>query len=164
VRKRWPPRWLLSHRRSRGHWSDDVGREPTLSADGVSKRLCSELVDDCSAFLLAHLVDRLEQKHQSVPVWAWTNLLAHGTEQDLRGAQSVSGRRLIFDRQWHLARSYLAVEILALAQRCGPLADLQRDVLIPLELQLASRPEVARWSPRQWVTNVEAALNEHDRG
>ncbi len=71
----------------------------------------------------------------------------------------MSGRQLFFDRQWHQARSYLAVELLALAQRSAPLVELQQEVLVPLELELASRPEVAMWSPARWVTSVEAALN-----
>jgi len=144
--------------------AEPSGSERGWHADWLSKRLAGELVDDCRAYLLARLAERFDQNHQSVPVWAWTNLLAHGTEQDLRSERSVSGRQLFFDRQWHQARSYLAVEVLALAQRSSPLAELQRDVLVPLELELASRPEVSGWSPAQWVTRVEAALNEHVRG
>jgi hypothetical protein len=31
-------------------------------------------------------------------------------------------------------------------------------VLIPLELEIAARPDVAGWTPRQWVDLVEDAL------
>jgi hypothetical protein len=65
------------------------------------------------------------------------------------------------DDEWRAARSYLAVEVLNLAAEFGPLAELQRRVLVPLEQRLASRPEVAGWRPRQWVESVEAALDKH---
>ena len=38
------------------------------------------------------------------------------------------------------------------------LAELQSSVLIPLELEMAARPDVAGWTPRQWVNLVEDAL------
>ena len=38
------------------------------------------------------------------------------------------------------------------------LAELQSSVLIPLELEMAARPDVAGWTPRQWVDLVEDAL------
>jgi hypothetical protein len=42
------------------------------------------------------------------------------------------------------------------------LSDLQTTVLIPLELEMAARPEVSRWRPRQWVDTVDTAIcNQH---
>ena len=38
------------------------------------------------------------------------------------------------------------------------LTELQSSVLIPLELEMAARPDVAGWTPRQWVDLVEDAL------
>jgi hypothetical protein len=38
------------------------------------------------------------------------------------------------------------------------LTELQSSVLIPLELEMAARPDVAGWMPRQWVDLVEEAL------
>ena len=90
------------------------------------------------------------------------NLLAHGSEHDLRSKRAVARpRQVTSDDEWRAARSYLAVEVLNLAAEFGPLADLQRRVLVPLEQRLASRPEVARWRPCQWVWSVEAALDKH---
>lgn len=153
LRDRLPRKWL-HHRGGPGH---------DRYADPPSKRLTAELVDDCRAFFQAQLAEHFEQRHQSVPVWAWTNLLAHGSEQDLRSDQTLPEQQLAFDGQWHRARSYLAAELLALAGRSCPLVDLQRDVLVPLELDLASRPEVNGWSPPQWVSCVETAVYKHTR-
>ena len=45
--------------------------------------------------------------------------------------------------------------------RCT-LSDLQWNVLIPLELEMAVRPEVGRMTPTQWVEIVDTAIrNEH---
>lgn len=122
----------------------------------------AELIGDCEAFLVGHVAERIEGRAASVPAWAWMNLLAHGSEHDLCSERAiVRPRQLTSDDEWRAARSYLAVEVLNLAAEFGPLAELQRRVLVPLEQRLASRPEVAGWRPRQWVESVEAALDKH---
>ena len=104
----------------------------------------AELIGDCEAFLAGHVAERIEGRAASVPAWAWTNLLAHGSEHDLCSERAiVRPRQVTSGDEWHAARSYLAVEVLNLAAEFGPLADLQRSVLVPLEQRLASRPEVA---------------------
>jgi hypothetical protein len=42
----------------------------------------------------------------------------------------------------------------------GSLAEVQKVVLVPLELKLASSPEAADWKPGRWAMIVEAALTE----
>jgi hypothetical protein len=61
-------------------------------------------------------------------------------------------------RSWRIARSYLAYELLELTDDDETLAELQADVLVPLELEMAARAEVAEWSPRQWVDAVDVAI------
>jgi hypothetical protein len=51
--------------------------------------------------------------------------------------------------------------VLALAEKYGPLAEVQHSVLVPLELELASRSEVDWWSPGQWVFAVRKALGAY---
>jgi len=131
------------------------------STDGRG-RLCREGVGDCEAFLHGQLAERFEDRGVSVPTWAWTNLLAHGSEPDLRGdrcgswtnGQSVNG-------QWHRARAYLATEVLSVAQAHGPLVVVQERLLRPLELDLAASPTAALWAPSQWATHVGSALQAH---
>ena len=119
----------------------------------------SEVVADAEALLLGHLVDRLERRGDSVPVWAWTNLLAHGTLAELitESNRSRPGGAAAH-RQWRYARSYLAAEVLDYAKLSRSLADVQRVVLVPLELKLASSPAAADWRPSQWALAVECAL------
>ena len=73
-------------------------------------------------------------------MWAWTNLLAHGSRQDLC---SERRRFRVIGGQWREGRSFLVAELLDLADEFGPLTEIQRTVLVPLELELASCTEVA---------------------
>ena len=59
------------------------------------------------------------------------------------------------------SRSYLVAEVLDLTGAYDKLAHLQRQVLVPLELEFAAWPDVAGWEPPQWVASVEAALSRH---
>lgn len=120
-----------------------------------------ELVADVEAFLSGRLVEHIESRGDIVPAWAWTNLLAHGTIDDLRAdCKSPWLRRARTYCQWRQARSHLAAEVLSSAKQYGSLAEVQRVALVPLELQLASRAEVAYWASARWATVVEVTLAE----
>lgn len=89
-------------------------------------------------------------------MWAWTNLLAHGTEEQLRLRATSRG-----GSHWQRAQAYLATEILGSVDCCSSLAELQHEVLAPLELELAARGEVSSWDPQRWVAAVRSALPAH---
>lgn len=117
-----------------------------------------ELVADCEAFLTGRYVEHLLEAEAHVPAWAWTNLLAHGTEEQLRGSCASVGLDASGAEPWLLARRYLAGEVLDKANRHGPLLKVQAQVLVPLESDLASRPNMGSSRPSDWVTAVLAAL------
>jgi len=120
------------------------------------------LLEECEAFLAGTLAEYWDEKGFVVPVWAWTNLLAHGS-QGLIGDCVVRpnpSRRAV--RSWRVARAHLASEVLNLTAARFTLGQLQASVLVPLELELAARPEVSRWAPRQWIVEVDRAIrNQH---
>jgi len=116
----------------------------------------NRLAEECEAFLSGGLVEHIESRR--APVWTWTNLLAHGTEEELRAESFASS-----SDEWRKARAYLASSLLALASTCGPLEEIQKRVLIPLELELAARPEVEAWEPRGWASAVERAFEAYRR-
>lgn len=122
------------------------------------RSLGAELVADCEAFLLGRYADRLESLSIAVPVWAWTNLLAHADEHTLRAARLAADTGDRAADEWHAARGYLAAAVLDAAGSTGALAEVQWSALVPLEMDLARRPEVGGWSCRQWVDAVRAAL------
>jgi hypothetical protein len=113
------------------------------------------LVEECEAFLAGTYAELCESRGERVPVWAWMNLLAHGTEEQLRTnvVPHTSGSH------WHQARRFLAGELLD-ASTSGrvSLADLQRDVLVPIELDVLSCRGADQWQPGQLVSGLLDAL------
>ncbi len=122
----------------------------------------SILAMECGAFLDGTLAEYWDERGVDVPVWAWTNLLAHGSEQLIGECVSDAPRPRGSDRSWRIARSYLAYQMLQLVDARCTLPDLQWSVLIPLELEMAARPEFSRLTPARWMELVDTAIrNQH---
>lgn len=124
-------------------------------------RAAQELVAECEAVLCGRYASYLGERGRLVPVWAWTNVLAHGDEADLRRLVRSPGQFAQAPGRWAVACAYVAGEVLDLAERYGPLADVQAAILVPLEIDPARRTGTDPWYPRPWVTAVTAALDEH---
>jgi hypothetical protein len=125
-----------------------------------------QLVAECEAFLAGALADTLAQVDGRVPVWTWMNLLAHGSAADLRAACVPPPSPVLagLPGDWRSARTFLAGEVLDLVDTGQTtLAALQREILVPLELDLGSRQAAARWRPGDLVTAVLAALPERSQ-
>lgn len=115
---------------------------------------------ECEAYLNGTLAEFLEEQGTSVPVWTWTNLLAHGSESRIYESLHRPSMPRRTGRSWRIARSYLAYQVLDVACEDFTLEELQSTVLIPLELDLAAHAEVERWTPRRWVDTVDAAIRD----
>ena len=122
-----------------------------------------DLVAECEALLAGRYPEYLACHGHRIPAWAWTNPLAHAPEEQLRAMISARGDGLGSVSGWHHAFCYVAGEVLDLAERCEPLADLQATALVPLELDLISRPEAGFWRPGTWVAQVLAVLPDSQR-
>lgn len=124
----------------------------------------NQLIAESEAYLAGDLAELYQHRDGYVPVWAWTNLLAHGDEARLRRAyQAEQDRNIGVEQRWLAARSYVAGEVLALADQEGSLRLVQQQVLIDVELDLSMRSLVDDWSPEGWVGTVMAALDNHRR-
>lgn len=120
------------------------------------------LASECEAFLHGTLAEFWEQRGTAVPVWTWTNLLAHGSERQIRESLHGPSKQRRTGRSWRIARSYLAYQVLDLACEDCTLEEFQSVVLLPLELELAAHPEVELWTPRRWVETVDELIrNQH---
>jgi hypothetical protein len=120
------------------------------------------LASECEAYLHGTLAEFWEQRGTAVPVWAWTNLLAHGSESQLRESVHGQPKQRRTGRSWRIARSYLAYQVLDLTCEDCTLEEFQSTVLLPLELELAAHSEVDRWTPRRWVETVDELIrNQH---
>jgi hypothetical protein len=116
------------------------------------------LAAECGAFLLGTLAEHWDERGVAIPVWAWTNLLAHGTVEMLTEAVAQPNRFHRAARSWGVARSHLADEVLEFTELEGTLLEMQAEVLVPLELEMAFRPEVNRWSASRWFDTVDIAI------
>ena len=123
----------------------------------------AELATDCDAFLTGRYLEHLDSHSDPIPVWAWTNLLAHGNPEQLEAARRLLGSAKARDRStrvWQDARAYLAGEVLDAADGDPALLQqLQARVLMPLELDLAEST-VVLVSARMVVVAVIAALDD----
>jgi hypothetical protein len=122
---------------------------------------CGTIALECGAFLEGTLAEYWDDKGMDVPVWAWMNMLAHGSTRRIGECVLRPSRPRPASRSWRVARSYLAYEVLDLTDLEFTLAELQSTVLVPLELEMAARADVATWTPRQWVDLVEDALRNN---
>jgi len=113
------------------------------------------LVEECEAFLAGTFAELCEYRLEPVPVWAWVNLLAHGTAGQLRvdaGQPAGPGR-------WHAARAFVAGEVLDLVEaRRLSLRGVQAGALVPLELEVMSCPGAPYWQPGQLVARLLGVL------
>ncbi len=123
------------------------------------------LVSESEAFLLGHYAQYLGLQHRPVPAWAWLNALAHGGEADISSlATSEPPRRALPSDTtvWQQALAFLAQELISQAARRGrPVADLQRSMLVPIELELAGRPAQSSIEPGTVVSRVLTVLAQH---
>ena len=132
-----------------------MGKQRRDRAGGV-------LATECEAYLNGTLAEFWEERGTSVPVWTWTNLLAHGSESQIYQSLHRPTKPRRTGRSWRIARSYLAYQVLDITSEELTLEELQSTILLPLELGLAAHPEVDHWTPRRWVDIVDAAIrNQH---
>jgi hypothetical protein len=153
------------HDRPRRHKSWSWGRRRKEPHTEPKEVPCPR--SDYECFLAGDYVRFLEQHDRPVPGWAWLNVLAHGTDEQitelasrpLKPQPGVEPPGSLGD-----AVAYLAGVILAAARtRAHTLAYLQRSALIPLELTLASDPERQSLTPADLVAAVTQALYPRSR-
>ena len=120
----------------------------------------SRLVEQCSAFLSGSLARERALHGEAPHAWEWVNLLAHGSEEQLRdlAGRSGGGAGDFGDPEWHMAVGFLAATVLDQTEHGNlSLASLQRSALVPLELEMARSPDFGE-KPEVAVRAVLAAI------
>ena len=147
-------------RRGRRGWS---GPAVESAADRSGPRALPQ--NEFDAYLDGSYVTWLLSNGQPVPGWAWLNRVAHGQLDDIR-AMATHLRRLPATREevgaWQQVAAFLAKEVVAAAGDEEQLLDLQRRVLVPVELHLAEEWWAAL-KPIDLATTVVAALHDSRR-
>jgi len=132
-------------RRRRGQRGDERDHEVTRVAD------------ECEAFLSGRLALHLTATRQPAPSWISINRLAHGSVDEVL-ALGTGAEGLVRGSEWAGAIAYLAQLASELTGNdARRLQDLQRDVLVPAELDLAA-DWFRRHEPADVVTAVLAKL------
>jgi hypothetical protein len=102
--------------------------------------LAETSLNEFDAFLSGHYVEYLLQQGRAVPSWAWINQLAHATPEEL-AAIAAGARPMVqhpYASAWQRAIGAIARSLLADVDRDDRrLCELQRQVLVPVELALA---------------------------
>jgi hypothetical protein len=140
-------------------WGD---RRAAVEQPTYEPPITEVLVADCEAFLLGRYAEHVESRSEPVPVWAWTNVLAHGSREDLLRAAGEAHGGWSAGRRWRLARALVASEVLHAVNSGASLVDVQRDVLAPIELAIADDRGAWTWSQQRWLVTVRSALH-HSR-
>jgi hypothetical protein len=117
----------------------------------------TRLVAGCETFLRGTYAEHLLGLGDPVPPWAWLNLLAHATDEELRAAAREPAPSSV----WQRARWFLAGEILdAVDGSPCSLDDVQHDVLVRLELAAASSVAAKRWGPDRLVNTTRRLVRD----
>ena len=123
------------------------------------------LADEAEAFLNGSYLAHLASIGRVAPGWAWINPLAHGTRAQIvaLAQPATRGSGVVARDAWDKALAFLAQELLQLIAAGTSLAELQRTILVPLELELAARRGRAL-NRDEIITTLLLALREPTRG
>lgn len=126
----------------------------------------SELALECEALLAGRYADHLRRQGRWAPAWAWVNVLAHATEEELAVAAAGGDRDQAPEppgaHEWRKALTFLADDVLCYVEARGiTLRQLQLSTLIPLELELMGRGDGPTLNPGQLAGTVMAAVHQH---
>jgi hypothetical protein len=133
-------------------------RRRRADANETSRRSAPDVGDECEAFLSGRFALHLLSTGQLMPSWIGLNRLAHGTIEDVIAVSSRPGGNLAVSESAQ-AIAYLADTVLDLVGRdAGRLQALQRDILVPAELELAA-DWFRRREPSEIISTVVARLD-----
>ena len=98
-----------------------------------------EVATDCERFLEGSYLRHLCSTRDQVPHWVWLSTLAHATPD---GIVAIATRSSDLEKRpellaWSRALSFLACELIQRSAKSDQtVSELQRSVLVPLELQM----------------------------
>jgi hypothetical protein len=119
---------------------------------------------ECEAFLAGDWAEYRAAHREAVPHWAWLNRVAHASETALRVAVRTPAWGLRTYDEWTRLRLCVAERLLdQAAARAVSVPDLQRLVLVPMELGLFDDEPLSRLSDAELLGRVLAAL-QHPTG
>jgi hypothetical protein len=108
--------------------------------------------DECEAYLAGRLAAHLQARHRPVPPAGWLNQLVHASPEELAVLATGANGHALQPATWRRAVGYLAQMLLQRARETGrPTATLQRELLVPMELELLADPDSADLDPADLI-------------
>lgn len=132
-----------------------------------SDRAQPTIADECEAFLAGRYAESSLDWSWPVPAWAWVNLLAHSSAEDLRAmaAGRPPARISLPTRRWWEVVSDLAGRVLDEARRTAvAVPELQARALCALESWLLDNEPTAQISVERLNALVLASVYGHPCG
>jgi hypothetical protein len=117
-------------------------RDPEPREPERPEQRSPNVTDEFDSYLAGTYAGWLMRRRQSVPAWAWVNQLAHGTVaelDELRSGVFPPTDPEVDVSLWQQVLTFLATEVLDRAENDDELRELQRAVLIPVELRLVDQ-------------------------
>jgi hypothetical protein len=128
---------------------DNVGEQHEEQVDPVDR----ELGDECEAFLRGKYLPWLLAEGLPVPGWAWLNRAAHASYEEIGRHVHELG---VPEQPCCYPHAALLIEgILVIDVQPSHLAEVQRTVVVPLELEMIAQT----LSPRAAMDRVARALH-----
>lgn len=124
--------------------------------DSADVQVGPSVGEECEEFLAGHLTEYLTVVGRPIPGWAWLNRVAHVRRDEL--ILLASGGFPTDPPAWRRALACLARAVLDQGEVDGGLDEIQRRLLIPLELQLIGEPGGNTLSPSQLIDRVLTEL------
>ena len=121
-------------------WRRKKDNDATAGTDPVADCLSTGVGDECEAFLAGQLVAHFLNRRRPIPPVAWLNRVVHATANEL-AILAVGITDTYQPGTWTRAVSYLARTVQERARETGrPVDEIQRELLLPLELELIGDP------------------------
>lgn len=116
---------------------------------------------ECEAYLAGGLAAYLQDVGRPVPPVGWLNQVAHATPVELAFLAISRDVDAIQPPSWRRAVAYLADSLLERARETGrPIEQLQRELLVPLELELMGDPAAVDLDPADLIRLTMTRLYE----
>lgn len=117
--------------------------------------------DECEAYLAGRLAAYLQELGRPIPAVAWLNQVVHATPREL-SILAITGEAYVVEPSlWRRAIGYLARSLLERARETGrPIEELQRDLLVPLELELIGDPSAFHLDSAEMIRLAMSRLYE----
>jgi hypothetical protein len=120
------------------------------------------LTEEAEAFLAGRLVQRWHDEWLMVPAWGWITVLAHGGPGEIAALVEDTTYWAPSEKAWAPALGFLAREIMARVHDPTALQELQRQALVPVELEFLRGPVATDLQPSHLVrTVIDAMADAH---